>query len=236
MNFALGAARADKACHTSMYAQDSDCDHIAVIAYADYALGEFLEKLESSPLGRRSIVIASADHATSEMFLWDVSTVEQSRALVPYLIYVPRALTAAAAHPEEIAPILARARGRAESQVISLMDSPTLVTALVSSTREMRSIPAAWRFHTYGGQATSPYFTFDAKPSARVWGTDSAAFVFSADADRSVTAYENKNRQFSDASELDTLNPSLRGPAAFLGSFVKGYLARCETQTKLRSR
>jgi hypothetical protein len=67
-----------------------------------------------------------------------------------------------------------------------------------------------------------------------VWGTDSAAFVFSASDDGSVTAYENKNRQFSDATELDTLNPSLRGPAAFLASFTKGYLLRCEHQSRLR--
>jgi hypothetical protein len=75
---------------------------------------------------------------------------------------------------------------------------------------------------------------FDAQPLARVWGTDSAAFVFSADADASVTAYENKNRAFSGPAEMDTLNASLRGPAAFLGSFVKGYLTRCEGQAKLR--
>ena len=35
-------------------------------------------------------------------------------------------------------------------------------------------------------------------------------------------------------SELDALNPSLRGPAAFLSSFVKGYLLRCESHTRLR--
>jgi hypothetical protein len=110
------------------------------------------------------------------------------------------------------------------------MDSPTLVTSLLSSTRELESIPAPWRFHTYGGQATSPHFAFDARPGARIWGTDSAAFVFSADADASVTAYPNKNRAFSGPEELDSLNPTLRGPAAFLASFTKGYLTRCESR------
>jgi hypothetical protein len=114
------------------------------------------------------------------------------------------------------------------------MDSPTLVTALLSSTRELRSIPEAFRFHTLGGQATSPHFVFDTRPSARVWGTDSAAFVFSVDPDASVTAYENKNRAFSGPRDLDELNPSLRGPAALLASFVKGYLLRCESQARLR--
>jgi hypothetical protein len=129
---------------------------------------------------------------------------------------------------------MARLRESAAKQPISLMDSPTLMTALLSSTRELRSIPEPWRFHTYGGQATSASFGFDANPSAHVWGTDSAAFVLSADADGSVTAHENKNRPFSSASEFDQLNPSLRGPAAFLGSLVKGYLQRCERQTRLR--
>ena len=53
---------------------------------------------------------------------------------------------------------------------------------------------------------------------------------FSADADASVTAYPNKNRAFSGPEELDSLNPSLRGPAALLASFVNGYLTRCESR------
>ena len=44
-----------------------------------------------------------------------------------------------------------------------------------------------------------------------------------------MTAQPNKNRAFSGPEELDSLNPSLRGPAAFLASFVKGYLTRCES-------
>jgi hypothetical protein len=228
------AVRAAKACKKSPSAKEDDCSRLAVIAYADFALGEFLEKLERSPVGRRSVVIASADHATSEMFLWPGSSEVEGRAHVPYLVYVPRALTAAAKHPERVAPIMARLRERAASQPISLTDSPTLVTSLLSATHEMESIPAEWRFHTFGGEATSPDFSLDASPNARIWGTDSAAFVFSADAGGHVTAYENKNRFFDGPADLDTLNPSLRGPAALLASFVKGYLTRCEPQAKLR--
>jgi hypothetical protein len=230
------AARAAQACKKSPSAAEDDCRHLAVMAYADDALGEFLDKLERSKLARRSIVVVSADHATSEMYLWRDSVVEKGRAHVPYVVYLPKALSESAAHPDAVAPILARLRDRAAQQVISLTDSPTLVTSLLSATRELKSIPEAWRFHTYGGQVTSPHFTFDAKPSARIWGTDSAAFVFSADAEGSVTAYEHKNSAFSEASQLDDLNPSLRGPAAFLGSFVKGYLLRCESHAKLRSK
>lgn len=228
------ALRAAAACKKSPLANADDCSRLAVMAYADHALGELLDDLERLPVGRRSIVVLSADHATSELFLWPGSPEDKGRAHVPYVIYVPRALAAAAAHPARIAPIVARLRDRAASQPISLMDSPTLVTALLSSTREVRSIPEAWRFHTFGGQATSAHFAFDAQPTARVWGTDSAAFVFSAQPDGGFAAYENKNRGFSAAGELDVLNPSLRGPAAFLASFVKGYLLRCESHVRLR--
>jgi hypothetical protein len=178
--------------------------------------------------------VVSADHATSEMFVWPGSPEPKGRAHVPYLVYVPRALAASAERPEAIAPLVARLHDKAAAQVLSLMDSPSIMTALLSSTREMKSIPAAWRFHTYGGQATSPHYAFDERPSARVWGTDSAAFVFSVDGDGSVRARENKNRAFSDVRELDDLDASLRGPAAFLASFTKGYLGRCERHAKLR--
>jgi hypothetical protein len=218
-------ARAQHACTKSLSAREDDCSRLAVMAYADHALGEFLDNLERSPVAARSIVVVSADHATSEMFLWPGSAEETGRAHVPYLIVVPRALAASSAKPETIAPLVAQLRDRAASQVVSLMDSPTFVTALLSSTHELRSIPDAWRFHTFGGQATSPSFVAD---RARVWGTDSAAFVFSVDAEARVTVQPAKNHAFSDARELDTLDPSLRGPAAFLGSFSKGYLGRCE--------
>lgn len=226
------AARAAAACKKSPSAKEDDCSRLAVMAYADHALGELLDNLERSPLAQRSIVVLSADHATSEMFLWPGSPEEKSRAHVPYVIYVPRALAAGAARPDAVAKLIASLHDRAAgpAQVVSLTDSPTLVTALLSSTTEVKSIPEAWRFHTYGGEATSPHFALDARPSARVWGTDSAAFVFSADADASVTAYANKNRAFSGPEELETVNATLRGPAAFLASFTKGYLTRCESR------
>ncbi len=59
--------------------------------------------------------------------------------------------------------------------------------------------------------------------------------MFSADGEGVVSTYENKNRSFSNIGELDAMNPSLRGPAAFLSSFVKGYLLRCEGHVKLRA-
>ena len=230
------AARTAAACRKSVFAREDDCSRLGVIAYADYALGEFLDKLARSPVGRRSLVIVSADHATSEMFLWPGAAEEKVRAHVPYLIIIPEGLSASASRPEIARPLLERLHDRAAVQVVSLMDSPTLVTSLLSSTHELASIPEPWRFHTYGGQVTSPHFAFDARPDARVWGTDSAAFVFSADPDASVTAYENKNRAFSGEAELASINPSLRGPAAFLASFAKGYLGRCEAEAQARLR
>jgi hypothetical protein len=229
------ALRAARACAESRAAQPDDCRRLAVMAYADHALGEFLDALERSPLARRSLVVLSGDHATSELFLWGGSTEERGRAQVPYVIVVPRALRAAAVSPARVGALVARLGERAAAQPVSLTDSPALLLALLSATPELRSVPAPWRFHTLGGQATSPHFALAASPRARVWGTDSAAFVFSADADARVVAYETKNRAFSRASELDELNPSLRGPAAVLASFVKGYLTRCERGAQLRS-
>jgi hypothetical protein len=229
------ARNVEQVCGTRPWIPVDDCARLAVIAYADHALGEFLDKLAASPLATRSIVVLSADHATSEMGLWAGSSEEKGRAHVPYVVYVPPAVVAASPRPELLPPLLTALHDRAATQVVSLSDSPTIVTALLSSTKELRSIPSAWRFHTFGGQATSPHFAFAARPSARIWGTDSAAYVFSADAEGNVSAYENKNRSFSDVAELDAMNPSLRGPAAFLSSFVKGYLLRCEGRVRLRS-
>ncbi len=229
------AARVAQACRKSPWARPDDCSRLGVIAYADHALGELLDRLARSPLAGRSIVVISADHATSEIGLWPGASEEKGRAHVPYVMFVPPAVLAASAQPAALVARLAALHDRAATEVVSLSDSPTLVTALLSGDPGVRAIPAPWRFHTYGGQATSADFGFAARPGARIWGTDSAAFVFSADADGSVTAYANKNRSFSNVGELEAMNPSLRGPAALLSSFVKGYLLRCEGRVRLRA-
>lgn len=229
------AARVAQACSKSPWARADDCSRLGVIAYADHALGEFLARLAASPLASRSVVVLSADHATSEIGLWPGASEEKGRAHVPYVMYVTPARVAASPDPAAVTARLVALHDLAATEVISLSDSPSLVTALVSATNGMLAIPAAWRFHTYGGQATSPDFEFAARPAARIWGTDSAAFVFSADAEGTVVAQENKNRSFSNVSELEAMNPSLRGPAALLSSFVKGYLLRCEGRVRLRS-
>ncbi len=227
-------ARTKEACAKSPSAREDDCSRLGVIAYSDYALGELLDKIERSKLGKRSIVIISADHSTSEMFVWPGSSVDRGLGLVPYVIYVPKALAASSAHPAKVDDAVGRLHDRAAHEVMSLSDSPTMVTSLLKSTRELRSIPAPWRFHTFGGQMTSPHFGFDANPNARIWGTNAGAMVFVVDAEGTATQYEPMSRGFSALSQLDNINPHLRAPAAFLASFTKGYLKRCESAVKLR--
>lgn len=228
-------AAAESACKKMIgaAADGDDCDRAAVVAYADYALGEFLDQLEKSPVARRSIVVISGDHSTNEEFLWGDAVEKRARAQVPYVVYLPKALRESAPKRERIGPLLDRLGDRARL-VWSLTDSPTLVTTLVSAAPQMRRIPAAWRWHTLGGQATSHDFAIDGKPEARAWGTDADAFVFTVTADGVVSDSGKKNEAFSDPSQFDSMNPLLRGPAAFLSSFTKGFVAHCEQDTKLR--
>ena len=229
-------AAADSACK-KMKAPGVDadeCERLGVMAYADYALGELLDKLEKSPLSRRSVVVISADHSTNEAFIWGGSVEARARAHVPYAVYLPKALRESAAHPELVAPLLDRLAQRAAKTLWSLTDSPTLVSALVSATPQMQRIPAEWRFHTFGGQATSAHFGLQGRPDARVWGTDASAFVFTVDSKGSVHDDEIRNATFADVSQFDSMNMLLRGPSAFLSSFTKGYLRRCERDVALR--
>ena len=59
------AERVERACKLSPWAREDDGARLAVVAYADHALGEFLGRLESSPLASRSIVVVSADLRTT---------------------------------------------------------------------------------------------------------------------------------------------------------------------------
>ncbi|MDB4943554.1 MAG: sulfatase [Labilithrix sp.] len=227
------AARAAEACAKSPVARPDDCARLTVIAYADHAIGELLDAIARSPVASRSLVVLSADHATSEIGLWPGSAEAKGRAHVPFVLLVPEALVATAARPADLRARLAAGHEAARATPVSLADAPSLVTALLARSPQLRGIPAPWRFQTYGGQATSPSFAFAARPAARLWGTDSAAFVFWADGAGEVETFASKNRMFDDSDAL-TLNPSLRGPAAVLSSFTKGYLRRCESRARLR--
>lgn len=229
------SAAADSACKKMIGAavDGDDCDRAAVVAYADYALGELLDNLEKSPVAKRSIVVISGDHSTNETFVWGTDAETRARAQVPYVVYLPKALRESAPQAEQIGPLLDRLGDRARL-VWSLTDSPTLVTSLVSATPQMRRIPAEWRYHTLGGQATSHDFAIDGMPEARAWGTDADALVFTVTAEGVVSDSGKKNESFSEPSQFESMNPLLRGPAAFLSTFTKGFVAHCEPSTKLR--
>jgi phosphoglycerol transferase MdoB-like AlkP superfamily enzyme len=56
--------------------------------YANDCLGEFIEKIRNSPLGKNTIIAASGDHNTLQLFDYSDGQLLQKRS-VPLLLYVP---------------------------------------------------------------------------------------------------------------------------------------------------
>ena len=146
-------------------------------SYTDAALERFFTALRKSPLGRRAIVVMLADHSTGHNYLWDSGDPsDKARARIPFIISISPALLAAAPRAHEP---LARAQKLLDSGPWSQNDVPAMVLALTSSAHGVQQLPKAARWHTLGGQVTSPYFT--PPPKASIIGINGVSELFILD-------------------------------------------------------
>ena len=63
---------------------------------------------------------------------------------------------------------------------LSLNDVPSMVLALLSSSTSLAALPAAQRWHTMGGQVTSPFFR-PIRAGAVIHGVNGVSEVFALD-------------------------------------------------------
>lgn len=211
-----------------------DRGRLATVAYADWALERFVAALDASPLAARSIVILSADHATGDPFLWGGEAIEGG-AHIPLAILLPRALVDSARAPDEVRRKVAALNALARTTPVSANDSPTLLLALLAAQPRIAALPPDRRWATLGGDATSPDFQLPGR-AAGLWGIDAGSNVFQVAREPGSLAAASGERSelFADPSQLRRLGPILRPVAAFSGSFLAGWAARCPGQENIR--
>lgn len=131
-------------------------------SYTDAAVERFFGQLDTLGIAERSIVVLMADHSTGEDYVWGADSLEHetdaAKAQVPFLIVIPAAFIARAKDRPKLEAALTEARTLMNATPLSQNDVPALMLALLEHHPGLRALPAAARWHTLGGQVTSPWF------------------------------------------------------------------------------
>jgi len=140
-------------------ADEEDRRRLLTFAYTDDAVARFFAGLHRTGLDRRAIVVLMADHSTGHRYVWGKGLeTDAAKGQIPFAMVVPAAFRARVADKGGLDAALTVAQQHLDGGPLSLNDVPALLLALLSKSTAVSSLPADKRWHTMGGQVTSPYF------------------------------------------------------------------------------
>ena len=204
-----------------------NCARLRTLRYADDALARFVDMLERSSEADRTIVVFAADHTTHQWVPWTGAETAYGITRIPVVLWIPKALRARAHDPGAVDDALGRLQELARKAPISNTDLPTLVLALLSEARGLRELAPKARFHTLGGQATSPDFASPSSSDGRVFGVDAHAHLFDVSPSGEVRPSPTTFDTLRTRDDLTRPPPEAASMLAFLGRFLRGYAAQC---------
>ncbi len=175
-------------------AGDDDRPRLLTYSYTDAAVERLFQQLDASGLAERSLVVLAADHSTGHAYVWGPEEIadDAAKAQVPFLVVIPKAFAARAKDPAALAAALARAQRLVASAPLSQNDVPAMLLALLSAHPSLRALPEEERWHTLGGQITSPYFDPGGATETSVLGINGVSELFALDrSGRRVGGYED---------------------------------------------
>ncbi len=180
--------------NTKNRADADDRLRLLTYSYTDAAVERLFAGLERSGLAERSVVLLMADHSTGHAYVWGEGEPETdaAKAQIPFVIVVPDAFRARVPNLAELDAALAQAQLLVDEAPLSQNDFPSLLLALLSAHPGVKSLPAAQRWHTLGGQVTSPYFKPGGDAASYVMGINGISELFALDrTGKRVGSYED---------------------------------------------
>ena len=206
-------------------AEGDDRRRLVTLAYTDDALRAFFAELASAGLLERSIVLITADHATPDRPLWrgrsGALPSHQTRAAIPLVLWIAPQWFAAARHPERARELSDDIARQLATTALSQNDVPTLLLALLEQSRLLRALGPEARWHSMGGEVTSPWFDPPGPAGTRIYGLNAATAAYFVDADGAPTAPEEPAPLVVTDAESARVTPSLRPAAAALGELLR---------------
>jgi hypothetical protein len=217
-------ARVDEALKTSVNRADSD-DRLRLVTYSytDAAVERFFQELTTLHLDERAIVLLMADHSTGHSYVWGKEDPESDaeKTQIPFAIVIPPAFAARARDPVALKVALAEARALLDEAPLSQNDFPTLLLALLSAQPSLAALPQEKRWHTLGGQITSPWFKPGGDARTSILGINGVSELYAFDRQGArVGSYEDSVFLKTRADRY-RVTPRLIPVAATLGEVMR---------------
>lgn len=189
------SVRVDRALEASVNrADDDDRRRLIAYSYTDAAVERLFTQLDAMKLADRSIVFLSADHSTGHDYIWGstYSETDAAKARIPFAIVIPPAFLNRVGNRPALEAALARVQALLEEAPLSQNDVPAMMLALLRSSPSLKSLRKADRWHTLGGQITSPYFRPGGEPSSYLIGINGVSELYVLDRNGArVGSYED---------------------------------------------
>ncbi len=217
-----------------------DVSRLETLSYTDWAFEQFVGTLSRSESARHSLVVATADHSTTDYFLWREGDDAQDKTLalvhVPFMIVLPDAFLAAS--PD---PALARQQARRVNELLATSplshnDIPRMVLSILMHSAPLRALEHPWRWHNLGGQRLSPSFRVPSRADAVVMGVDGTSRLYFATAAGSLTQSEEKAVPTLDRETALQSGPTMLPSAAVFSALLRGYGSTCWPASAIRNR
>jgi hypothetical protein len=152
-------------------------------SYTDAAVEHLFERLDTLHLSARSIVVLMADHSTGHEYVWGPKDAERdaAKSQIPFAIVIPAPFIERARDKAALVAAVAEAERLLDAAPLSQNDVPALLLALLKSHSGVRALPESLRWHTLGGQVTSPYFDPGGDPASYILGINSVSELYALD-------------------------------------------------------
>lgn len=174
-------ARVDQALKTAVNRADAD-DRLRLItfSYTDAAVERLFSQLDSLGIAERSIVLLMADHSTGHSYVWGKTDPEtdEAKSQIPFALVIPKPFLARAKDPVALAAALKEAQALIEEAPLSQNDVPTLLLAMMKEHPGVKALPESARWHTLGGQVTSPWFKPGGASDSYILGINGVSELF----------------------------------------------------------
>lgn len=209
---------------------------LGTFAYTDEFIGRAIARVDASPEAAETLVFMNADHSTADDWSWEDEPARllRAKAQIPFVLHVPEALVRAHRHPAELRDALTAAQRALSAGPVSQNDLPSLTLALFGQAEPLKKLPRALRWHTMGGQRTSPDFRLAARPGAAICGLNSIGEFFAVDAAGNALGPHVPVATIAGPEDLASDHSEVLPTAALFGHFLRGWARQCPAPESIR--
>lgn len=235
---ALVADRVAKAVSGRGVGKD-DVARLETLSYTDWAFERLVKKIGDAEVAKQTILVAAADHSTTDYFLWREGRAEQkdrwvALSRIPFAMVLPDAFLEGSSDPQRARAAVRRVNQLMAESPLSQNDIPRIVLALLLHSEPLRSMPEPWRWHTLGGQRLSPGARIHNYPDAVTMGIDAASKVYVVTRDGALKQTDESAVPLFDLEAAKAGSETLRPATSVFSSLLRGYGKNCWASTTIR--